>query len=229
MECPSCHFENESTSTYCERCGTLLQDTTPEPFPEQVEYQVPPPPPMNGHNPLPTSARNSAPPTPPSPEEFTDDSPLVSEFTAPSAYEQSRMSSASSMEIPSYSNQKLQPPRRLSILSAILYFLGVILVTYSIFAILVNFGSGATIGLIGIMLSLGIVLVSIVLFVRLVQRHTPSLHWWQRLLWLVGMTVAAFLLLLITALVVPSKSLLNVLISCVFLLYGLAWCFTAIW
>ncbi len=229
MQCPSCHYENESTSTHCERCGTLLPNITSDSFPEQVAYQAPPPPPMNGHNPpLPPPSPTSDYETPPSPVEYEYEPPQISEYTSSisSNYERSR---TSSMSTPLYSNQKQLSPHRLGAFSAILYFLGVIIVAFGIFAILVNFGSGATIGIIGILLSVGTVIVSIVLFVRLLQQHTSSLYWWQRLLWLVGFTVAAFVLLVITVLIFPSKTVTNFIMSCVFLLYGLAWCLTAIW
>jgi len=199
----------------------LLQNVTQDPFPEQIEYQVPPPPPLNGHNPP------SPPPTnedaPPLPSEYTTPAP------APQIQEWSRMSSLSNISTPLNIHQKMRPPQRPGVFSGILYFIGVIIVTFELFAILVNFGTGATIGLIGILLAIVIVVASIVFFVRLVQQHTASLRWWQRLLWLVGLTVAAFVLLIINVLFSPSKTMTNVIMSSVFVLYGLVWCLIAIW
>lgn len=210
MQCPDCHFENESTSTYCERCGKPLQNVAHDPFPEQIEYQVSPPPPLNGHNPHPLRATE-------------DDAP------PPDVHEWGHESSVSGMSTPLYSKQRRQPLHRPGLFSGILYFIGVIIVTFELFAILVYVGAGATIGLIGILIAVVLWIVSIVLFIRLVYRHTAVLRWWQRILWLVGLTVAAFVLLIINALIIPSKTTTNAILSCVILLYGLAWCFTAIW
>jgi len=133
------------------------------------------------------------------------------------------------MSTPLASGQKMQAPPHLGIFSGILYFLGVIIVMFGTFAILVTFGTGATIGLIGILLSLVICIASIILFVRLVQQHAPSVHWWQRLLLLAALALATFVLLIIDVLISPSKTMSDILMSCIFVLYGLAWCAIAVW
>jgi hypothetical protein len=60
MQCPSCGFEN--TGAYCEQCGALLNvwqpisDQTELSVPqiEYSQYSVPPPPPLNGHETIPS-------------------------------------------------------------------------------------------------------------------------------------------------------------------------------
>lgn len=212
MQCPGCSFENERTSTYCERCGTLLQNFVQDEVVGQTEYKAPPPPPLNGHNPPPPAYDDYT--TPPIADEANSQPPTIEEWGG--------------MSTPYYNNPSPQATDRIGVFSGILYFLGVLIIAFGAFAILVAFSTGTTIGLIGLILSLAIVITSIVLFVRLLH-HIPRMRGWQRILWLVALTVAAFILLVISVIVAPSKTNTSFVTSGVIFFYGLAWCIIALW
>nr|HET6902210.1 hypothetical protein [Ktedonobacteraceae bacterium] len=214
MQCPRCSFENERTSTYCERCGALLQNVAQDEVVGQTEYKAPPPPPLNGHNPPPPPPAYDYTTPPPIAEEASSHPPTVEEW--------------GSMSTPYYNNPSVQPTERIGVFSGILYFLGVLIIAFGAFAILVTFSTGATIGVIGLLLSLAIVIAGIVLFVRLLH-HISHLRGWQRILWLAALTVAAFILLVISVIVSPSKTITSLVTSWVIFFYGLAWCIIALW
>ena len=213
MQCPRCSFENERTSTYCERCGTLLQNFEEIEVAGQTEYKAPPPPPLNGHNPPPPPPANDD-TTPPTADEASSQPPIVDEWGG--------------MSTPFYNEPGIQATGHIGVFSSILYFVGVLIIAYGMFAILVTFSSGASIGVLGLLLSLVIVIASIVLFIRLFH-YIPRLHGWQRILWLLVLTAAAFTLLVISVIVSPSKTIKGVVTSCVIFFYGLAWCIIALW
>jgi len=213
MQCPRCSFENERTSTYCERCGTLLQSFEQDEVAGQTEYKAQPPPPLNGHNPPPPPpAYDNI--TPPTADEASSQPPIVEEWGGVST--------------PFYNNPGIQTTGSIGVFGSILYFLGVLIIAFGVFAILVTFSSGASVGVIGLLLSLVIVIASIVLFVRLLH-HIPRLRGWQRILWLVALTAAAFTLLVISVIVAPSKTNTSFVTSGVIFFYGLAWCIIALW
>ncbi len=222
MQCPHCSFENERTSTYCKRCGTLLHNIEEEEVAGQAEYKAPPPPPLNGHNPPSALKSHHLPPplsadddtTPPVADETSAQPPIVEEW--------------GSMSTPTYNTPRIQTTDRVGVFSGILYFLGVLITAFGVFAILVTFSSEATVGLIGLILSNIIVIISIVLFVRL-WHHIPRLRGWQRIFWLLALTAAAFILLVITVIVSPSKTITSVMTSSVIFFYGLVWCFIVLW
>jgi hypothetical protein len=213
MQCPRCSFENERISTYCERCGTLLQNFEEIEVAGQAEYKAPPPPPLNGHNPPPPPPANDY-TAPPTVDEASSQPPIVEEWGG--------------MSTPFYNNPDIQTTGSIGVFGSILYFLGVLIIAFGVFAILVTFSSGASVGVIGLLLSLVIVIASIVLFVHLLH-HIPRLRGWQRILWLVALTAAAFTLLVISVIVSPSKAFTSVVTSCVIFFYGLAWCIIALW
>ena len=230
MRCPNCDLENDITSTYCERCGTLLQSISEYEIPEQSEYQVPPPPPLNGHNPSP-------PPAPPvydyaeAPSTFTaSTTPPPNQYSDPFPSSVSPdTSNATGMSTPVYVTQRRQQPHRIGIFSGILYFLGVLLIAIGIVNMLTTFSTSAIIILTGRLLSSAVLLVSIVLFVYLVRRHTTLTHWWTRLLWIIVLTIGAFTLLVIIELLNPSKFVNMFATGGMFFLFGLAWCAIAVW
>lgn len=214
MQCPRCSFENEPTSTYCERCGTLLQNVEQNEVVGQPEYKVPPPPPLNGHNPPPPPPAYDYTTPPPIADEASSQPPIVEEW--------------GSMATPFYHNPGIQATGHIGVFSGILYFLGVLIVAFGAFAILIAFSSSASIGVIGLILSLAIVIASTVLFVRLLH-HIPHLPGWQRILWLVALTMVAFILLVISVIVTSSKTTTSFVTSGVIFFYGLAWCIIALW
>jgi len=132
------------------------------------------------------------------------------------------------MSTPFYNNPGIQTTGRIGVFNGILYFLGVLIIAFGAFAILITFNTEATVGVIGLLLSLAIVIASIVLFVHLLH-HIPHLRWWQRILWLVALTVAAFTLLVIGVMVSPSKTITSLVTSCMIFFYGFAWCIIALW
>jgi hypothetical protein len=116
----------------------------------------------------------------------------------------------------------------IGILSGILYFIGVAIAIFGLLGILTTFGTGTIIGLTGLLLTLIMVIVSIVLFFRIRKRIT-KLRWWQRIVWIIGTTLVAFLALILEVIVYPSGMLTNYFTGSIILLYGLAIVGISIW
>lgn len=205
MQCPRCGHENASSSAYCEECGAPQNVTegTPVQVGYQVEYKVPPPPPLNGHKALPLQ-----PPPPSSPSPSTS---KYDQLTPPLSL---------------YSQSIARPRAR--IFSGILYFLGTIIVIFGLLGALTIPGSGTVIGLSGLLLALVVMILSIVTFVRLGKR-APTLRWWQRIVWIIGATVIASLALILEAIVSPHGQLTQYFTAFVLLFYGLGFAAIAIW
>ena len=206
MQCPRCGFENISSSPYCEQCGTLINDTV---FTlDQAEYSVPPPPPLNGHQKLPL-------PPPPQPE---DD-------LAPPPIEYSSYGTQSQI----LTNQKIISRPSIGLFSAILYFIGITIADFGLIGTLTTiFGTDARIGGIGLLAALILLFASVVFFIRVRGRY-PFLRGWQRILWICGATLGAFVALIFEVIIFSNQTVTNYFTGCVILLYGLAWAAIAIW
>jgi hypothetical protein len=165
---------------------------------EQEEYKAPPPPPLNGHT--------IPPPPSPSPPSLEHDLGAVPPY--------------------SHAQSNIGPGTR--IFSAILYFIGIFIAIFGLLGILTTFGSGNTIGLIGLLLSLFIVIVCIVFLFR-IRKRTLNLRWWQRIVWIVGATLVAFLALILEVIAYPGGTLTNYFTGTIILLYGLCCAAIAIW
>ncbi len=116
----------------------------------------------------------------------------------------------------------------IGIFSGILYFVGVAIAIFGLLGILTTFGTGTIIGLTGLLLTLIIVIVSIALLFRIRDRKT-SLRWWQRIVWIIGATLVAFLALILEVIVYPSGTLTNYFTGSIILLSGLAIVGISIW
>ena len=211
MQCPRCGFENASSSSYCEECGTLLnappytvdQPEYRAPQPEYSEYNTVPPPPLNGNNPPP--AYNELLPPPP-----------------PTEYSSYGMHSQAS------TNQQFIARPGLAIFSAILYFMGALIAALGLLVTVTTFSTSALTGGIALLLGIVLLIVSIIVFIRIRGRF-PLLRWWQRILWIVAITVGGFIVLIIETILVPNPTVTNFFIGCIFILYGLAWAAIAVW
>ena len=211
MQCPSCGFENASSSTYCEECGTLLsappyavdQTEYHAPQTEYGAYNPPSPPPLNGNNALPDY--NELPPPPP-----------------PTEY------SSYGMQSQAFTNQQFISRPGLAIFSAILYFMGALIAALGLLVTVTTFSTSALTGGIALLLGIVLLIVSIIVFIRIRGRF-PLLRWWQRILWIVAITVGGFIVLIIETILVPNPTVTNFFIGCIFILYGLAWAAIAVW
>jgi len=204
MQCPRCGHENANSSTFCEQCSSPLSVT--EVTPEQAEYKAPPPSLLNGHKKL-----SLAPPSPPSPPlEHNQVVPPAHPVPPPSSYPQN------------------VTPTRIGIFSGMLYFIGTIITIVGLLGALTTLGSGTVIGLLGLLLTLIVMTISIVFFVRLRYRAS-ILRWWQRIMWIAGATLAAFLALILEVIISPHSSLTLYYTAFVLLLYGLSWTAIALW
>lgn len=201
MQCPRCGHENASSRAYCERCGTPLNGT--EGTSVQVEYKVPPPPPLNGHKVLPLQLPH--PPLSPPPK-LEDDEVTPTLLAHP---------------------ESIARPR-VGVFSGILYFIGTVIAIFGLLGALTTPGSGTVIGLTGLLLALVVLILSIVFFVRL-RRRAPTLRWWQRIVWIIGATLIAALALILEAIVSPHGLLTQYFTAFVQLFYGLGLAAIAIW
>jgi hypothetical protein len=149
MQCPRCGHENASSSDYCEQCGTPQNVTegTPVQVEYQLEFRVPPPPPLNGHKALPLQL------PPPPTLEYEHLTPPLSSY--------------------SQSIARL----RVGIFSGVLYFVGTIIAIFGLLGALTTLGSGTVIGLTGLLLALVVLILSIVFFVRLRRRAPTLRWW----------------------------------------------------
>ncbi len=62
MKCPSCGFENEEGSSFCQNCGANMSETAPPPPPPPQQESAPPPPPPPGQGAPPPPPPQGAPP-----------------------------------------------------------------------------------------------------------------------------------------------------------------------
>jgi hypothetical protein len=204
MQCPRCGHENANSSTFCEQCNSPLSVT--EVTPEQAEYKAPPPSLLNGHKKLPLAL----PPTPSRSLEYDQ----VALHTPPTS--------------PHFSYPQNVAPPRIGIFSGVLYLIGTFISIVGLLGALTTLGSGTVIGLSGLLLALVVMMISIAFFVRLRYR-TPILRWWQRIMWIAGATLVAFLALILEVIVSPHSPLTLYYTAFVLLLYGLSWTAIALW
>jgi hypothetical protein len=108
----------------------------------------------------------------------------------------------------------------IGIFSGVLYFIGIVITIFGLLGILTTFVTGTIVGLAGFLLTLILVIVSIVFLFRIRKRVT-SLRWWQRIVWIIGATLVAFLALILEAIVYPSGTLTNYFTGSILLLLGL--------
>jgi hypothetical protein len=120
------------------------------------------------------------------------------------------------------------PRPDIGVFSGFLYFIGALITILGVLGIIVTFGSGTSTGLVGLLLAFALLTTSIVFFIRQ-RRRALLLRWWQRILWILGATLAAFIILIVEVIVSPNAALTNYFTGCVILLYGLAWTGIAIW
>ena len=209
MICPSCGFENTITSGYCEHCGAALHP--PEYTLGQIEYKVPPPPPLNGHNkiavPPPSTDPGNMPPPPSTEYEY--------------GYGYSRPSQI-------FAAPKITPEAHIGIFSGILYFISLLLAAFGLMGIITTFGTTARIGGIALLLGIAVVIVGCVAFIRL-RRRIVRLRWWQRIVGILAAALVAFIALIIEVLISPSPLLTNYFTACIIFLYGLICAAIAIW
>jgi hypothetical protein len=198
MQCPRCGHENANSSTFCEQCSSPLSVT--EVTPEQAEYKAPPPPLLNGHKKL-----SLAPPSPHA-------QPLEHNQVVP----------------PPSSYPLSSTPTNVGIFSGVLYFIGTVIAIVGLLGALTTFGSGTVIGLLGLLLTLIVMTLSIVFFVRLRYRAS-ILRWWQRIIWIAGATLATFLALILEVIISPHSSLTLYFTAFVLLFYGLSWIAISLW
>ncbi len=204
MQCPRCGHENANSSTFCEQCSSPLSVT--ELTPEQAEYKAPPPSLLNGHKKL-----SLVPLPPPSP---------------PLEYDQ--VASPASPASPPFSYPQSVTPTRIGIFSGVLYFIGTIIAIVGLLGALTTLASGTVIGLLGLLLTLIVMTISIVFFIRL-RNRASILRWWQRIMWIAGATLAAFLALILEVTISPHSPLTLYYTAFVLLLYGLSWTAIALW
>jgi hypothetical protein len=110
----------------------------------------------------------------------------------------------------------------------VLYFIGTIIAIVGLLGALTTLASGTDIGLLGLLLTLIVITISIVFFVRL-RNRASILRWWQRIMWIAGATLAAFLALILEVIISPHSPLTLYYTACVLLLYGLSWTAIALW
>lgn len=209
MQCPHCGLENTSSSIYCEECGTPLNtplytlDQTEylEPQTDYSEYNAPPPPPLNGNHSTPEYDELLPPPPP---VEY------------------------GSMQPQTFTHQKITSRPGPGIFSAILYFIGALIAAFGLLGTIAAFGTDSLIKSVGFILSIALLIASIFVFVR-IRRRFVILRWWQRILWILGATIAGFIALIIEAIIVPNQLVTSYFVGCVFILYGLAWATIAVW
>jgi hypothetical protein len=217
MQCPRCGFENVNASAYCEQCGTLQNAT--EVALDQAEYNAPPPPPLNGHAVLP-------PPSPP--EEYglprlAYDAPPPSPF----GYDMSPLDM--------YTDQKITEARPavtfFRVIRAIVYFMAVFVTGFGLFGAFISFGGNQLTEDLGLFFWLGLIIASIVIFVRLRYR-VQRLRWLPWLLWLVCVTIGTFMAFVLEFALVPGQTENPVgafFFGAIIALYGLAVVVISMW
>jgi len=130
------------------------------------------------------------------------------------------------MQPQAFTNQKIIS--RPGIFSAILYFSGALIAAFGLLGTFATFGTNQLIKSIAFLLSIALLIASVVVFIR-IRRRFAILSWWQRILWILGATLAGFIALIIEAIIVPNPSVTTYFVSIVFILYGLAWAIIAVW
>jgi hypothetical protein len=219
MQCSRCGFENVNASAYCEQCGTLQNAT--EIALDQAEYKASPPPPLNGHAVL-------SPPSPPEeyglhPPRPAYDAPPPSPF----GYDMSPLDM--------YTDQKIAEARPavtfFRVIRAIVYFMAVFVTGFGLFSAFISFGGNQLTGDLGLFFWLGLILGSIVIFVRL-RHRVQRLRWLPWLLWLVCATIGTFMAFALVFALVPGQTENPVgafFIGVIIALYGLAVAVICMW
>src|SRR5207237_6661074 len=84
-----------------------------------------------------------------------------------------------------------------------------------------TFSTSALTGGIALLLGIVLLIVSIIVFIRIRGRF-PLLGWWQRILWILGVTLVGFIALIIEDIISSGPIVKNYIIGCVVILYGFA-------
>lgn len=222
--CPNCNHENAQANMYCERCGTLLAAPPEQTYASVNEAYtssgeqsattqdyyspVPPPPPAsrNGYH----QASMEVPPPPPS------------AYYTPAPYVQA--------PAPNYSYADPLPvvrPRSFgaALLSSILYLVGAFCIAFGVAGFMLYGTSTTLVGFVFVALSI-VALVGLVPL--LIVRKQLVLKWWARVLIILGLTIAATVVLFIIAALNPAGSNYSSF-GIVFIIYGFATGSVAFW
>jgi hypothetical protein len=180
----------------------------------QQQYNVPSPPPSNGHN-IPI-----APPPP-----LLEPQPLAVEYNTYGNYgTQSQIFENQKISEPQLHKQSL--PGR--IIRGILYFLALVLAGLGIFGAITSFNSDNLTSGIGIILLFSLFIVGT--FVFFLIRRFQHLRFPSFLLWLLATTLGAFVIIILGfAILGESSKASSFFLGIIFLLYGLILAALAVW
>jgi len=124
--------------------------------------------------------------------------------------------------------QKIISRPGIGILSGILYFIGLLIAATGVIGTIVNVGTSTPISGIALLSGIVLIIAGIIFFIRIRKRFT-ILRWWQRILWIAGATVGAFIILAIGISFLQNTDASNILTGCMIFLYGLVWAAIAVW
>jgi hypothetical protein len=148
-------------------------------------------------------------------------SPQMNNYRPPPASEYGMQSQA-------FSYQQLSLSPRIGVFSAILYFMAALIAAFGFVGMFMTFGTDTRISAIAVFFGLGSLLVSVFIFLRM-RHRVPLLHWWQRILWILGATVGGFMLIILASAFFPTGLFSNYSFGLIFLLYGFTWAGIALW
>lgn len=231
MRCPNCDFENSVYSTTCLQCGASLEanpssqeapnaDLQPSASPPdytdpsiyqayQTPYQVPSPPPTNGHNKL------FPPPPPP-------------EYNA--TYDETY--GRQSQILGDFKGQHMQASWTVSrVIRSILYFIAVLFSGFWLLAAFVEIDQNGVLPYIASAAWLAMIIVSIIIFVQVRQRK-QRLRFSQFLFCLVATTITGVAAIVLEVALIPNSStntLASFILAMILLLYFLVVAVLALW
>lgn len=230
MRCPNCDFENSVFSNICLRCGASLEVnsssqkapdadlqpsapyTDPSVYQEYAaQYRAPTPPPTNGHNRLFPSPSSS----PENGRDETNEAP----YSGPSQM---------FGDLKGYNTQVNWTASR--VVRSIVYFIWAAFAGFSILGAFIAINSSDALVAIGLLAWLGILIASVIVFIRL-RHRTPRLSFPRFLLFLFIVTILAFVALIVeTALLGDTaKNLPGALLGLILAVYGLVIAVIALW
>ncbi len=173
--CPNCNYENEQTSSYCERCGNFLTSSMTYTDPEEARptYRA--------------SGENSTPPS------YGYQQPISDyQYQAPAEY-------AQGAQFGYQEATPLQIKPRTRTVGEIIF--SIVLYLWGAFCMVFGFAGGvlnqAPSGIVGLAFILGCLLGIILLIPILIFHKSFYLRWWVRLLLEAGITILALVALFI--------------------------------